>query len=303
MKKILSLTLVAAMVIGLASCKKNSSTDNGTNSFYTAPVVPTPVSQVLPVGSIPMNFSQKAVIEEFTGEWCGNCPGGAQVMHDLISANPNKVYGVAIHQNDPMETPFYNTISGYFTAGGSVGSIGFPCGIVSRSKTIDPNPEYQNTVLMSRTYWGSALPTALNRKVKCGIAMITKNSGDNLDIDVYVSNKENITEDTRLTVYLLENDVPESAPGAQAGGGPGYLHQHVLRKVISADLGDAINLTTIPKDKYTLVKYNGINLAGLYKDKSNLKVLVMVTVNAATADKYDVLNAQEAGINETKKWD
>ena len=55
----------------------------------------------------------------------------------------------------------------------------------------------------------------------------------------------------RATVYLIENNVPESSPGAQSGAADGFVHQHLLRKVISSNgsgNGDDLNISEARKE-------------------------------------------------------
>lgn len=303
MKKILSLTLAAAMAFSFSACKKVNSSDTGTSPFYTAPTnTNTGGGTTIPVGNVPAKFKQKAIIEEFTGEWCGNCPSGASVMKSIIDAKPDQVVGVAIHQNDPYEVPgVYNAMQGLFFAGSGVSSIGFPGASISRQKSISAS--YANAAYDGRSEWSQQVDAKLAETAPLGLAMVTKESGDKLSIDLYIGHSTPIATDTRVTIYLIEDNVAESAAGAQASGGGSYVHQHVVRKMLTDNLGDPVDLNNAPSTKYTLVKFTNVDIAGTYKNKSNLKVVALINENGADATKHKVLNVQEAGLVDVKKWD
>lgn len=303
MKKILSLTLAAAMAFSFSACKKVNSSDTGTSPFYTAPTnTNTGGGTTIPVGNVPAKFKQKAIIEEFTGEWCGNCPSGASVMKSIIDAKPDQVVGVAIHQNDPYEVPgVYNAMQGLFFAGSGVSSIGFPGASISRQKSISAS--YANAAYDGRSEWSQQVDAKLAETAPLGLAMVTKESGDKLSIDLYIGHSTPIATDTRVTIYLIEDNVAESAAGAQASGGGSYVHQHVVRKMLTDNLGDPVDLNNAPSTKYTLVKFTNVDIAGTYKNKSNLKVVALINENGADATKHKVLNVQQAGLVDVKKWD
>ena len=114
MKKILVLLISCSVILG--SCTKE----------YTNP---TPVAQnntggtggsggggggggVPTIGPVPSTFTQKALVEEFTGEWCGYCPDGAVILKGIETQYGGKVIGASIHDDqgsgasaDPFAIP------------------------------------------------------------------------------------------------------------------------------------------------------------------------------------------------------
>lgn len=284
--------LIASIVFGFSSCTKEVPNGDGQNPFYvpggggggTEPE-PTPG---LPVGEVPASFTKKVVLEENTGEWCGWCPEGAEIMEDNIAANPGKVVGIAIHDGDPMEVASYNSWQKGLT---NVG--GFPNGSVDRADA------------SSRGSWTGAITANLAKTAECGIAMVTSEAGGLLNVDVYVGYNAPIASGKMLTVAIVENDVPQSSPGAQSNYSStvvvdaNWMHSHVFRGTITADAGDPIELNS--SDKYTKVEFAGVDLSSFnLLDKANAHVAAFVNDNSGARD---VLNAQEASFNEVKKWD
>lgn len=252
-------------------------------------------SVTLPVGDVPDNFTKKAVLEENTGEWCGWCPYGARTMEEIIVANFGKVVGIGVHDGDPMEVSSYNSWQKNIT-----NVQGFPNGSVDRADGT------------GRGSWSSQITTSLAENAKLGLAIDAKETGNILSLDVYIGYNESIIEDTKLTVVLIENDVPQSSPGAQSVYDDftsttlsplpaGWMHTHVLRGLITTEVsGDDVDLTST--DKYTKVSFEDIDLSYFPKinDKANVHIAAFVHTNGSVRKVY---NAQESELNETKAWD
>jgi hypothetical protein len=289
MKKLLSLTLVAAMVIGFASCKKSPSGDTGLSPFNTtsnnttAPVVD-PLAQV---GAVPTGFTHKVLIEEFTGEWCGFCPDGGLILDGIVSGSGGKIYGAAIHDKDWLVIdPFYTQIQVLMP-----NTYGFPGGTANRRP-------YNSENIFSRGDWGTAANNILAEPAECGLAMVTKEKNDMLDVQVFMGYNAKVNKSTKITLYLIEDAI---TPVNQNNAPAGYLHEHVVRACFTSTVGDDVTLTDAKK--YTIKDFKGLDIAGLYKDKANLHVLAFVNVNGATEMNHEILNVQQAGLNEVKKWD
>ncbi|MBS1625058.1 MAG: choice-of-anchor J domain-containing protein [Bacteroidetes bacterium] len=81
-------------------------------------------------------LQKNVLVEEFTGAWCGYCPGGAFAMRDLLAAMPNAI-AVSIHDqagrgatSDLMQIADGVTVSNTF-------NTGFPSAMVDRVYYID----------------------------------------------------------------------------------------------------------------------------------------------------------------------
>lgn len=261
------------------------------------------------IGAVPLTFSQKAVIEEFTGEWCGYCPDGALIVEDVEAANPGKVYGVSVHNGDPYTIAFDAVIEATLD-----NSYGFPGGAVNRIP-------YGGSTVFGRGSWGSAASTILgtSTSVPCGLAMSSYTaSTDSLYIEVHAGFNTSLSGDYRLTVYLVEDAI--HSLGAQSNyynvvgavspdnaalnniGNPivDWTHNNVLRKVVSADLGDPIPSSKLVAGGEFVVKY-GTKYTGF--NKNNLSVLAFVNFVGTSSTTHVIVNAQEAKVYEIKNWD
>lgn len=299
MNKIYCIVFSFALIIGMGACKKINPTKDGTSPVY----VPSPGTggngggngggstnnDLADVGSLPTDFTKKAILYEFTGEWCGWCPEGAKIMNDEIANNPNKVIGIAIHDGDPMEVTSYNDYMKTLTGVG-----GFPNGSIDLGDAV------------GRGQWSGQIATSLAEVADCGLAIVTKKVGSLYNIKVFVGYKVTNLADTRLSVLVTENDVPQSSPGAQGNYSSSvvvdpntWVHTHVYRGAVSDEKGDVIDMTK--SAKYTIVEYNNVDLSGM-KIQNMDKVSIVAKINKNTNPR-DVYNSQEVKLGSTKKWD
>lgn len=79
--------------------------------------------------SIEKPAKRKAVMEEFTGTWCGWCPRGLVAMEKMKEMFPNDFIAVSVHAGDEMDDQSYQQIS-Y--------AAGFPSALLNRLGLIDP---------------------------------------------------------------------------------------------------------------------------------------------------------------------
>ena len=286
MKKLLTLTLVTALAFGFNACKKSNSTVDGTNflgnTTTTTPTAPPPVDPLAPVGPLPSSYTKKVVLEEFTGEWCGWCPEGAKVMVDNIAAHPGKVIGIAVHDGDPMEIPSYNS-----WIKGLTNVSGFPNGSVDRADASD------------RGMWTGQINSELAKTATLGMAMVNKSKGSLVDIKLFIGYKSAIPAGSKLTIAVIEDQVPQS-PGGQSNYSStvvvdgNWKHSHVLRGLVTKNEGDDITLNS-PKN-YTILEFKDVDLSTMgINNMANVHIAAFINTNTAPRDIY---NAQEAGLNE-----
>jgi thiol-disulfide isomerase/thioredoxin len=75
---------------------------------------------------------KRPLFEEGTGTWCGWCPRGAVFMDKFSTNHPNGVASqIAVHNNDPMMVPDYNSYMANYAGG-------FPNLVIDRTIEKDP---------------------------------------------------------------------------------------------------------------------------------------------------------------------
>lgn len=278
MNKIFAFSISALLVLSLFACKKNNSNSSGVNNLGISNNQNTqPPVVALPVGDVPSEFSKKTIVEECTGEWCHACPEGGEYLHEIVVAHPDKAYPIAVHSGDSYEATEAQQLLGIM---GNPGS--YPTAIVDRQ--IDG--------------WESAVSQRLQLVAPIGLAMVAKTNNDKLNLTVYLGRKDSWPAGTKLSVFLIEDDLDASN---QTDAPPGYRHEHVFRGAITDVAGD--DYITKPGSKHASVVFENIDIAGKYLNKDNVRIVAFVHTAGVALAGADVLNAQMCGLNEVKKWD
>lgn len=291
--------LFLALLSFLFSCKKNESEDTITPGNNNPP----PVSEI----SIPpASFTQKALIEQFTGAWNGACPDGLYRMDQLMTSNP-RITGVTIHMGDAMEIPVFNSFIATFN---NNNLPQFPSAMVNRIPSL-------GNVMLTKTQWSSNATVDLGKTANCGLAIKSTVSGNSALVEIHAAFNKTLTGAHHLTVYLIENGVTGSGsqydqvntnnsndPASPYYNKPspikGFTHNNVLRKLLSSDLGDIIDANTLVADG-EFVKNFTIDITG--KDISKLKIVAFVNKPGSSPTTHEILNVQWATLNSLKNWD
>lgn len=235
---------------------------------------------------------RKVVIEDYTGTWCGYCPGVAIAIEDVRKATKD-VSVVAIHKEsggvpDPLDFSRIEELQEMFGI-----NNGFPKARLNR--TID----------WPRPYIVSEATALAGTNTEVSIAILSQLTGSNLTVKVNVVYENGSTPGDKLVVYLLENGVvaPQAnyfneTPGHEYEGLgnpiPDYIHNDALRNSLSDLFGDPI--PNLPAFEQFTKEYS-FTVPSHYVGQ-NLSFVVMV-VNAENSAK----NSQFSTINEKKDFE
>lgn len=252
--------------------------------------------------SVPVVFTKKVLIEEFTGSWCGYCPNGAEILKNLT--NSYNVIGVAVHSQDPMEIDHGVFLKDNYP------SSGYPSGMVDRVS-------HDGYVGHNRGYWSWFTEQQLQKSAICGLAINSEVSGENVDIEIRSAfNTEVLIENYRLNVYLVEDNVMGEGYGYDQRnyynsdstsiffnqGDPivNYSHNKTLRaSIFSNSFGGSISVNNM--DEMAYVDTFQMNISS-YSTK-NLKIIAFITHLGESVHEHEVLNVQTCDIDGFQDWD
>lgn len=224
--------------------------------------------------SVPGEYDQKVLVEEFTAEWCGICGKTAPKFSEIVDKYQNEALIVAMHYTDILEIKYPATAS-YFYNYFDVNGI--PSLMVN--KKIDDSKE-----------WIVHAESKMGYKSNAGIKIESSFDNNTLNIEVSTrSNKE--MNDVLLSVFLVEDHVPESKPGAQSAGGGNFVHRNVLREIFTEKTGDLINLKT----DSLIIKSFSVNTLKYKQD--DLRIMAFLTHNSSKSFEYINGNTVIAGKN------
>jgi len=226
---------------------------------------------------IPATFTKRVIMEEFTGEWCSSCVNGAKFFNEILDDNPEKVFGVAHHYDDPLEIKD-NNLTRFLLSFYHIRAL--PDAIIDRVYREDHT-------------WNVQVKKHLEEKAIAGLKIQSNFKDYNLNIDITLASHEDLGT-VLLTVMLVEDNVKESSPGAQNKGGGNYIHRHVLRKVLSYYKGDPV---TLKKDE-TLHKSYSVKTKQYKKEDLN----IVAILHYGKDKKYAAINTNGVKGGKTGTW-
>ena len=295
MRKLISISFV--IVVFISACKKDNST------------TPTPDPTTggnTNVSTVPSTFTQKVLMEIFTGASQPQCTDGFVKQDAIVNANTTKAIVVNVHYSDALELMQYTTLSNNFSGGNP---MTFPSAMINRTASL-------SMLIFNRTQWQSNFDVDKVKTAKCGLAMETSISGSTATIKVHAGFNETLSGNYNISVYLVENDVSGSGNlydqrnsyNTTTGhpyyglGDPilNFKHYAVLRKVISAPLGDLISTSNIVAGGEEIKTYS-TSISGY--NSSNLYVVAFISRVGTTTTTQDILNVQRVQLGQNKNWD
>ena len=251
--------------------------------------------------SIVRTFTKKALLEDFTGTWCPNCPPAAAAVNNVVNSNA-KVFGVGYHDGfpsypDPMEIPETGFWTNYYNV------TGLPTVFVNGP---DKRWDFPNQ---------AQIISELAETATCGLALEATIVGGVLNVEVKVGFIALPTEEVKLMLYLIEDNVTTSSPQAGSSQGANYVHRDVLRKVYTDQLGDVIPINSISLTTDYVRTFNNLTLPANISNMGNLKVIAFVrntytktftdyfnTVHT-NSPHYDIYNVQEVVMGSAIDFD
>lgn len=229
-------------------------------------------------GSPNGKYEQRVLFEEFRAEWCGICTKAAPKFNEIVEKYGNQVMCVGMHYTDNHEVKFPPTTKYFFDF---FDLNGVPSVLVNKKQ--DETKE-----------WIVQVEKKMGYKSTAGIKLNTKITDNILDIEV-ISDSEINLDNVLLTVYLVEDNVPESSPGAQSGGGGKFIHRNLLREVLTSKAGDPISIKI---DNNHIAKFKVENISK-YK-KSDL--YVMAFLHESSTKYHEYLNGNFVKAGQDSGW-
>ena len=212
------------------------------------------------VYTLPQN--KNVILEEFTGIHCVYCPDGHFIAQSIKNIWPDNVFVLNLHTGgyaipNPGE-PDFRIIENDSIA--EISNLaGYPAGTVNRHQF--PMSQGGGTA-MSRSDWLDATSEILAQPsyVNIGMLMQYDTAANTLIVDVELYYTDSTTVDgfglasiNYLNVVLVQDSIagPQTGassfnPGAIINGpwSPTYSHQHMARKYITGQFGEAVTTMT-----------------------------------------------------------
>ncbi|MFK7747588.1 MAG: Omp28-related outer membrane protein [Kordia sp.] len=218
----------------------------------------------LPVGddTAPSIFSQKAIVEDYTGTWCGWCVRVSEAI-TLLEAQTDDAFVIAAHIGDGMQNSYGQTLDGVYV------TSGYPTAVINRD-AVWAFPEPSNIAQVTNLASGNTTS---------GLSLNSMVVGNNLQVYVSAAFAQN-TSGAKLVVFVLEDGIVASQANYTTYQGgvdplPNFVHNHVLRHSMTNVFGDAIpSGSTAAGQKHTEV-YD-IPMPSSISDNTKVSVVAMI---------------------------
>ena len=237
---------------------------------------------VVDPSTLPASFSKKAVVEDFTGAWCGYCPRVSYAA-SLVEEQTDKVFVVGVHNGDQMANNFGRSLESEYNI------TGFPTAYIDRATTWTyPEPSNIDEAI-----------NAAEGTVDVGLAIESSLTESILDFKVYQGFLENMT-DVKLVVFVLEDGILADQVNYTSyyGGGStvtDFEHNGVLRYSATNVMGDATMSTAGIHEKSFSVDLSSYGVLV----PENTGILAMLVNQSGRV----LLNAQYVAADESKPFD
>lgn len=256
--------------------------------------------------SVPSSYTQKLLIELFSSAVCPTCPDADYKFRNFVNLYPDRVYGASIHSADAMSINMFQTCDSMLDV------TAFSSGSFNRLP-------YNGISVLPKTQWVSSnvVNTCLQKTAKCGLKITSRLSGNDLTCTVTTGFAQQLNGDYRLTVYLVEDSVSGNSSGYNQAnyynttvgnpfynlGNPiiGYIHNEVLRKVLTPNKGASISPTNSIAANSAISMNFKTNVSPY--NTSNLYIVAFINKLGTTTTTHEILNVQRVIVGGTKNWD
>jgi len=199
--------------------------------------------------------TKRVMIEEFTGVRCIGCPAGSTEIKNLLNQSNGRLVAVSIHAGF-FAKPYDESAYDFKTDGGDaiLDYLGRPeanpAAVVDR-KLFNGEADLQ---FVNTSAWAGRIAQQYDEIAKMNVMLDNTYDAASRSLSINVSGfaQELIDEEVRLTIMITESGIvdhqltPESSPESN----PDYVHDHVLRKVITAFEGDVLEASMVQGDTF-----------------------------------------------------
>ncbi len=241
-KNISTLSILFSAVIFFQSCEETCP-----GVIFTTPVTGDTVS--VPLDATLASQKRNVILQDYTGVRCVNCPDGHLVAKTIQdSYAEGRVVTVALHSGIILTGPYpFGTHDFRTTEGDDIESL---VGPISSKPIGDINRRLfsgQSGRPVARSLWSGFVAQEMADSIP-KVQMKTEHTFDNatriLSLDIILQFAESISNNLNMHVMLTESGLIEPQLGGPNGGPTGidtfYVHNHVLRDMITPSVGSPI---------------------------------------------------------------
>lgn len=245
-----------------------------------------------------LKYTQKILLEEYTGFRCGNCPEAIEISHSLKEKYPDNVILLAVHAG-PYAKPTSTKTYDFRTSIGDELDNFFGC-----SKAGNPNGMVNRIGYPSKTHilregqWEATIKNIISNKPKLYLKVTSEYYTANRKIvaNVEITFIETSQPNYHLCVYIAEDSIVQyqrddrkTPPDID-----NFVHNNVLRGGLTSTWGEKISDN--PLVKGTKITKNFEYIIPTDKDwrPEKLKIIAFVHDKDQT---FEILQVDECKLN------
>lgn len=181
------------------------------------------------------DHAQRALIEKYTGVRCVNCPTADAAITDALAQYGSQLLAVAIHDSclaftRPIgDSPDLRTDDGdawskYF----GIYNGSYPNGMVNRKPTATGYDLFTPTGGIN-----DRVNAVIGNSATVAIACSAAKQEEAINIDVNLEFLQSLTQELTLTLFIMEDGINATQRMPDGSENEEYIHNHVLRDVIT----------------------------------------------------------------------
>lgn len=182
----------------------------------------------------PVEAQRVALLEEYTGQLCTNCPEAHSTVKTLLDEFGENLISVSIHCGGTafaIDEPYGLATDLSQSLGDQAGAYALPCGIVNRG-----------TEPIAPTAWKAEIRKAIEAPSPIVLSARRQIEGGIISVEIDMEPYDNF--DASLLVWVVESGITalQRKEGNQID--PAYVHDHVLRTSANGRDGDQLKFVT-----------------------------------------------------------
>lgn len=265
---------------------------------------------------IPSEYTQKVLLEDYTGTWCGYCPRMVSILNYLTDYS-DRVIPIAIHCPGAPTDPWAYEHALDMVKPANYNAQGQPKGKFNRIYDVD-QLQAANPCPNNPSDYYEQLEPYLNQSAKLGLGINSTLSGNSLNIKVKVGFAVDELSDARIVVNLIEDGLKYNQVNYFSGGNvtcdpaydyanmpsviPNFPQEHVLLTSYTDIYGDVIPQGEIADGNVWSREFN-VNLPQSVTNANNLSIVAFVLGEGDQIKNRHVINVQSAKVGENQDFD
>lgn len=191
------------------------------------------------------DVGRKVLVEEYTGQFCVNCPSGHEMMENIKSVFKENVVVVSIHAGQlSSDVPGY----GLKTPEGDRYADAFK---------VDAYPsivvDHKDNAISNIAQWQDAVHKCMGQNTSVDIRLSAHVSEDGNSLNVTTDLMSNTNHSAMCQVWVTESNIVTFQMELSGQANQNYVHNHVYRASVNGVGGEAV---TLKSNEYTNKSYS-----------------------------------------------